>query len=132
MIESHHVSAYHKIKGQIGGWNGVCERSKNLLKRRVNDEKKSRIIRIVMHHDPLRRLPPADVQVRSGNQPGQIELTNMSPVTAVGVYLIQRNAGELIHLDRNYLTLFPGEIVTVTSSNYPVVPEDFYLEGINL
>lgn len=82
--------------------------------------------------EPLRRLPIVDVHVEAGSHPRQIELSNLSPVAAIGVFLIQKNPLELIHLDFNFVTLLPGEKVTVTSPNRTILPDDFYLEGINI
>ncbi|SFS57809.1 glycoside hydrolase family 2 TIM barrel-domain containing protein [Paenibacillus sp. BC26] len=82
--------------------------------------------------EPLRRLPAAEVRLRQGDRPEQLILTNMSEMAAIGVYVIQRDASQLIHLDRNYLTLLPGEQLMITSMNGPVSPEDFYVEGMNL
>ncbi|SDX38406.1 glycoside hydrolase family 2 TIM barrel-domain containing protein [Paenibacillus sp. CF384] len=82
--------------------------------------------------EPVRRLPEAAVRVRQGALPEQLVLANISETAAVGVFLIQRDASQLIHLDRNYLMLLPGEQLTVTSMEGPVTPEQFYVEGMNL
>lgn len=82
--------------------------------------------------EPLRRLPAAEVRLEAGEAANEVVAVNRSATAAIGVFLIQREAGRGIRLSRNYFTLLPGERVAVASDVGTIAPEDFYVEGFNL
>ncbi|GBF73414.1 glycoside hydrolase [Paenibacillus sp. 598K] len=81
---------------------------------------------------PLRQLPNASLAIELGEQ-GQLHIRNVSDIAAVGVMVQEKEASRFASFDRNYLSIFPGESVTVTCSMLPIdTVEQFVVNGFNL
>ena len=81
--------------------------------------------------EPLRRLPPAHVELTSGDGPGVLVATNSSQVLAAGVFLYGKDAAQFLGFDQNALALLPGERVVIHCSDPSARPEQVRVEWFN-
>ncbi len=81
---------------------------------------------------PLRRLPPAQVELSSGDRAGELVVANRSQVVAAGVFMYGKDASQFLHIDRNALVLLPGEQAVIQCSAPSVRPEQLIVEGLNV
>ncbi|WP_256760488.1 glycoside hydrolase family 2 TIM barrel-domain containing protein [Cohnella sp. WQ 127256] len=79
---------------------------------------------------PLRSLPQAKIRLLKKDE--GIVLVNDSHICAVGLMLIERDAGRMLQLDRNDLILMPGEQQAVRCAQGSLEQQDLYMEGLNI
>lgn len=81
---------------------------------------------------PLRQLPKASLAVELMGE-GQLQIRNVSDITAVGVMIQEKEASRFMSFDRNYLYIFPGESVTIACSMQPMdTVEQLIINGFNI
>lgn len=81
--------------------------------------------------EPLRRLPPVDVEASMGSSGHELQLTNKSERLAVGLFLYSNTAGQALEVNSNYCNLLPGEQVRLRWEG-EVSPHDLVIEGLNM
>ncbi len=81
--------------------------------------------------EPLRRLPPTQVDWAFGERAGELVLTNVGQVLAVGVFLYGQDTTQFLGFEANALMLLPGEEAVIQCSDPTIRAEAVRIEWFN-